>query len=129
MKNFLLTISFAVLNILCGQEKKDLYKIIKEVSSERIERDVRTLVSFGTRHTLSDTLSKTRGIGAARRWIKSEFEKISKECNNCLEVFYQKNYFTPKDGIVIDNFFFGVSTVGKNGFESPIVFPNSIFRD
>lgn len=98
MKNFLLTISFAVLNILCGQEKKDLYKIIKEVSSERIERDVRTLVSFGTRHTLSDTLSKTRGIGAARRWIKSEFEKISKECNNCLEVFYQKNYFTPKDG-------------------------------
>lgn len=98
MKNFLLTISFAVLNILCGQEKKDLYKIIKEVSSERIERDVRTLVNFGTRHTLSDTLSKTRGIGAARRWIKSEFEKISKECNNCLEVFYQKNYFTPKDG-------------------------------
>ena len=33
------------------------------------------------------------------------------------------------EGIVIDNFFFGVSTVGKNGFESPIVFPNSIFRD
>ena len=33
------------------------------------------------------------------------------------------------EGIVIDNFFFGVSTVGKNGFESPIIFPNSIFRD
>ena len=75
-----------------------MYKIIDEVSSERIEKDIRKLVSFGTRHTLSDTLSKKRGIGAARRWIKSEFEKISTNCNNCLEVFYQKNYFTPKDG-------------------------------
>ena len=33
------------------------------------------------------------------------------------------------DGIVIDNFFFGISTVGKNGFESPVVFPNGIFRN
>ena len=33
------------------------------------------------------------------------------------------------EGIVIDNFFFGVSTVGKNGFESPVVFPNSVFRN
>ena len=33
------------------------------------------------------------------------------------------------DGIVIDNFFFGISTLGKNGFESPVVFPNGIFRN
>ncbi|MDB4281102.1 M28 family metallopeptidase, partial [Flavobacteriaceae bacterium] len=33
------------------------------------------------------------------------------------------------EGIVIDNFFFGISTVGKNGFESPVVFPNGIFRN
>jgi len=45
-------------------------------------------VSFGTRNTLSDTLSATRGIGAARRWIKAEFDRISAECGNCLEVFY-----------------------------------------
>ena len=98
MKKYLLILSITTLNLLQGQEKKDLYKIIDEVSSERIEKDIRKLVSFGTRHTLSDTLSKKRGIGAARRWIKSEFEKISTNCNNCLEVFYQKNYFTPKDG-------------------------------
>ena len=98
MKKYLLILSITTLNLLQGQEKKDLYKIIDEVSSERIEKDIRKLVSFGTRHTLSDTLSKKRGIGAARRWIKSEFEKISNNCNNCLEVFYQKNYFTPKDG-------------------------------
>jgi len=38
------------------------------------------------------------------------------------------NQFT-LEGIVIDNFFFGLSTVGKNGRESPVVFPNGIFRD
>lgn len=53
-----------------------------------IERDVRTLVGFGTRHTLSDTVSTTRGIGAARRWIFDEFTRISKACGGCLEVHY-----------------------------------------
>ncbi|HUH91328.1 MAG TPA: M28 family metallopeptidase [Lysobacter sp.] len=57
-------------------------------SAERIEADIRTLVGFGTRHTLSETGSDTRGIGAARRWIKAEFERISAECGGCLEVRY-----------------------------------------
>mgnify|MGYP003902783019 CR=1 FL=1 len=43
----------------------------------RIESDIKKLVSFGTRHTLSDTLSNTTGIGAARRWIKKSFKDIS----------------------------------------------------
>ncbi|MBT8283608.1 MAG: M28 family peptidase [Muriicola sp.] len=73
-----------------AQSSKDIYNIINSVSADRIEADITTLVDFGTRHTLSDTTSATRGIGAARRWIKSEFEKISSDCNNCLEVFYQK---------------------------------------
>lgn len=38
---------------------------------------------------MSETESDTRGIGAARRWIKSEFDAISKACGDCLEVFYQ----------------------------------------
>jgi len=46
-------------------------------------------VNFGTRHTLSETESNTRGIGAARRWIKAEFEKISAQCGGCLEVYFQ----------------------------------------
>jgi len=45
----------------------------------RIEADIRKLASFGTRNTLSDTKSKTRGIGAARRWLQKEMESISKE--------------------------------------------------
>ncbi|HEY1071195.1 MAG TPA: M28 family metallopeptidase [Thermomonas sp.] len=57
-------------------------------SAARIEHDVRTLVGFGTRHTLSDTTSPTRGIGAARRWVFDEFTRISKACGGCLEVRY-----------------------------------------
>lgn len=74
-----------------------MYDIIGEVSAERIEKDIRKLVGFGTRHTLSDTISETRGIGAARRWIKSEFEQISKDCKNCLEVKYHRGLATAKD--------------------------------
>lgn len=50
-------------------------KIVAEISSKRIEAYVRKLVSFETRHTMSDTVSETRGIGAARRWIKAELER------------------------------------------------------
>ena len=98
MRNSIILLVFLSFGLIQAQEKYDLYNVIDSVSSERIENDVKTLVNFGTRHTLSDTLSKSRGIGAARRWIKSEFENISKDCNGCLDVFYQKNYFEPKDG-------------------------------
>lgn len=69
-------------------EVPDLYNIAEEPSPARIQSDIQTLVDFGTRHTLSETKSETRGIGAARRWIFAEFEKISKECGGCLEVIY-----------------------------------------
>ena len=69
-------------------EVQDLYSVAVEPSAERIQNDIQTLVDFGTRHTLSETESDTRGIGAARRWIFEEFEKISKECGGCLEVIY-----------------------------------------
>ncbi len=85
------------LSLLCistlalAQTNTQVYDIIDAVSAERIQKDVTALVDFGTRHTLSDTVSQTRGIGAARRWVKSEFEKTSADCNSCLNVFYQKN--------------------------------------
>lgn len=65
-----------------------LDQIGRAPSAARIERDIRTLVGFGTRHTLSDTVSKTRGIGAARRWVFDEFTRISNACGGCLEVRY-----------------------------------------
>lgn len=69
-------------------EDARIHEIVAAVSPDRIERDVRMLAGFGTRHTLSDTLSATRGIGAARRWIHAEFERISAGCGGCLEVRY-----------------------------------------
>ncbi|GGG10897.1 peptidase M28 [Dokdonia pacifica] len=76
---------------LTAQTDTRIYDIIDAVSADRIKNDVKTLADFGTRHTLSDTVSQTRGIGAARRWIKSQFEATSKDCNGCLDVFYQKD--------------------------------------
>ncbi|MDA9833842.1 M28 family metallopeptidase [Flavobacteriaceae bacterium] len=98
MKKRFFIFAFLCFLISTAQTKNVLYDIIDNTSSKRLENDIRKLADFGTRHTLSDTLSETRGIGAARRWIKSQFETISNECSNCLEVFYQKNYFTPEDG-------------------------------
>ncbi len=63
-----------------------MHELASDVSAKRIKTDIEKLVSFGTRHTLSDTKSDTRGIGAARRWIKAEFERISADCGGCLEV-------------------------------------------
>jgi hypothetical protein len=65
-----------------------IFEIVDAVSADRIGADIRTLVSFGTRNTFSDTLSTTRGIGAARRWIKGEFDRISIACGGCLDVMY-----------------------------------------
>ena len=84
---------FFVISLSFSQSEKDFYQIIESVSADRIEQSINKLVSFGTRHTLSDTISNKTGIGAARRWIKKSFEEISSECNNCLEVFYQNNFF------------------------------------
>jgi Zn-dependent M28 family amino/carboxypeptidase len=69
-----------------------IYDIVDAASSQRVEADIRTLAGFGTRNTFSDTVSTTRGIGAARRWIKSEFDAISSACGGCLEVRYQSGF-------------------------------------
>ena len=90
----LLCLAFS--SIIAAQTDQKIYDIINNVSEDRIKTDVKILADFGTRNTFSDTISNTRGIGAARRWIKKEFDQISKECKNCLSVFYQKDFVTIK---------------------------------
>jgi len=62
----------------------------RQISAQRAQADIEKLVSFGTRLTLSAqdpaSIAAGRGIGAARDWIKSEFERYSKECGGCMEV-------------------------------------------
>ncbi|WP_158973504.1 M28 family peptidase [Cellulophaga sp. L1A9] len=103
----LLTV-FATLPILAQTDAR-IYAIIDAVSEDRIKQDVKTLTEFGTRNTFSDTTSNTRGIGAARRWIKSQFSEISSNCSDCIDVFYQKDFVTkdmgtrvPKDAWVVN---------------------------
>ncbi|WP_303316078.1 M28 family peptidase [Flavivirga abyssicola] len=96
MRQILILLSLLISSVSITQNHQQLYDIIDDISEKRIENDIQTLVNFGTRNTFSDTISNTRGIGAARRWIKSEFEAISKDCNNCLKVFYQKDFVTKK---------------------------------
>ena len=64
-----------------------LHELVAQVAPDRLQADVATLVNFGTRHTLSETASEHRGIGAARRWIEARFNAISAGCGDCLEVF------------------------------------------
>ncbi|NVJ69029.1 MAG: M28 family peptidase [Alphaproteobacteria bacterium] len=68
-------------------EVQRLHDMVAAVSADRIETDITKLVGFGTRHTLSDTKSDIRGIGAARRWIEAEFKSIAKGCKAELEVY------------------------------------------
>lgn len=105
---------------LSAQTDQRIYEIIESVDADRIKKDVQALVGFGTRHTLSDTLSATSGIGAARRYIKSEFDQIAADCGDCLEVFYQHNFF-PKgtnDRIVKDVDIVNVVAI-KRGKKNP----------
>lgn len=101
--NFLLllfTIHTAIGQI--AVDDPEIRKMITEVKSENMEATVKKLVSFGTRHTLSDTKSSTRGIGAAQRWVKSEFDNYALASNGRLTSII--DYFTIKaDGRRIKN--------------------------
>jgi len=56
------------------------------VQPDELHATIEKLVGFGTRHTLSDTTSDTRGIGAARRWVQSRFAAIGRDCGGCLQI-------------------------------------------
>jgi hypothetical protein len=63
---------------------------LKQVSADRIRQTIEKLVSFGNRSTISaqddEAIKGGKGVGAARDWIKSEFERYSRDCGGCLEV-------------------------------------------
>src|SRR2546421_10707796 len=61
-------------------------EVVQEIAPKNIEASVRKLARFGTRHTRSDTTSEHQGIGAARRWIRGELERTSRESGGRLKV-------------------------------------------
>jgi Peptidase family M28 len=76
---------------------------LKQVSAAKIQANIERLVSFQTRLTLSAqdpaSIAAGHGIGAAREWIKSEFERYSKDCGGCLEVKTDSFTENPMDRI------------------------------
>lgn len=72
--------------------------LLRDVDARRIRGYDSALVSFGTRNLYSDTLSTTRGTGAARRWIAAQFSRFRVECGGCLHVeFDSATVATPRD--------------------------------
>ncbi|KZC19590.1 peptidase M28 [Rhodanobacter denitrificans] len=78
------------------REQPALHALAGAPSEAELRATIATLVGFGTRHTLSDTKSDTRGIGAARRWVKSRFEAIARDCGGCIEVVTPAQAFSGK---------------------------------
>jgi hypothetical protein len=73
-----------------GKADPQIATALKQISPKQIQASIEKLVSFQTRLTLSaqdaESIAAGHGIGAAREWIKSEFERYSKDCGGCLEV-------------------------------------------
>ena len=73
------------------KKNPDIEKIVREISAKRIEATIRKLVGFETRNSLSETTSDTRGVGAARRWIKSEMERCNAENGGRMKIEFDEH--------------------------------------
>jgi Peptidase family M28 len=73
-----------------AEPDKDIAAALKEISAERIHANIAALVGFGTRSTLSAqdpaTVASGHGIGAARDWIRNQFQSYAGDCGGCMEV-------------------------------------------
>lgn len=78
------------------REQTALHALATAPSEAELRATIEKLIGFGTRHTMSDTTSDSRGIGAARRWVKARFEAISHECGGCIDVVTPSQSFTGK---------------------------------
>jgi Peptidase family M28 len=80
--------------------------IARQVDPAALRLTIERLVAFGTRQTLSDTTSPTRGIGAARRWVASKFAEDSARCGGSLTIETPQDAVTgariPKPAVVQD---------------------------
>ncbi len=86
---------WSMVSLLCagasahGQERRDprISALLARIQPEHLHATVARLVAFGTRNTLSDVESKTRGIGAARAWLAQEFAALAKADGSRLKPF------------------------------------------
>ena len=91
MRRFAAAVACTALSVL-GQDpiEAKIAAAVQEVDAARIEATVRTLCSFGTRHVLSRTDSAIEGTGAARRWLKAQYEEIAAATDGRMTVRFQE---------------------------------------
>jgi hypothetical protein len=81
----------------------DIATALRDISPERIREDVARLVSFGTRSTISAqdpaSIAAGHGIGAAREWLKGEFERYARACGGCLTVSVDEYLQAPAERV------------------------------
>jgi hypothetical protein len=79
----------------------EIEAMVKEVNSDSLKSYIYQMVAFGTRNTLSNQNSTTRGIGAARKWVLNKFNDFAKTSNGRLTAFIDTTTYKP-DGKRVD---------------------------
>jgi hypothetical protein len=91
MRNFAAALLLAALTPSIHAQCANVNDVVAQLDAARMKQTVDKLVSFGTRHTLSDTTSETRGIGVARRWIFDELSRVAAASSGRMTVAYQSS--------------------------------------
>ncbi len=79
----------------------DIDKMVKSVNQDSLKAYISKMVAFGTRNTLSDIKSKTKGIGAARNWVVGKFNQFAKQTDGRLTAYLDTITFK-SDGKRVD---------------------------
>lgn len=88
-------IAFSIKAQIIVNRNADIDKMVKSVNSDSLKSYITSMVSFGTRSTISDTKSKTKGIGAARNWVVSKFAQFAKKSDGRLSFFLDTTTIKP----------------------------------
>ncbi|MBT2563895.1 M28 family metallopeptidase [Pedobacter sp. ISL-68] len=97
----LVTISLSVQAQVVVNRNQDIDKMVNAVNQDSLKSYISKMVSFGTRNTLSDIKSKTKGIGAARNWVVNKFNQFAKQSDGRLTAYLDTITFKP-DGKRVD---------------------------
>lgn len=79
----------------------EIEQMVREVSTDSLQAYINTLVSFGTRNTLSTQKDPKRGIGAARNWVLQKFNQFARQSNGRLTALIDTTTYGP-DGRRVD---------------------------
>lgn len=92
---FLSILLSGVINAQKQEKDPEIAGYVKNVSKDSLKANIEKLVSFGTRHTMSSTTDKEKGIGAARNWVLSKFRNYAKNSEGRMEVYLQTEDLQP----------------------------------